>query len=70
MTGIPYVLEGKTKLERAHNMAASVGVFYDAIGNAGGDAGGDADADAIGDDDAEETADAAAADAEEGAPCV
>ena len=62
MTGIPYVLEGKTKLERAHNMAASVGVFYDA--------GGDADADAIGDDDAEETADAAAADAEEGAPCV
>lgn len=30
MTGIPYVLEGKTKLERAAAMAATVGVVYDA----------------------------------------
>lgn len=28
MTGIPYVLEGKTKLERAAAMAATVGVVY------------------------------------------
>lgn len=56
MTGIPYVLEGKTKLERAHNMAASVGVFYDAEGGAEGDA-------SAGDDEADVPA-------EEGAACV
>ena len=28
MTGIPYVLEGRTKLERAACMAATVGVSY------------------------------------------
>ncbi len=60
MTGIPYVLEGKTKLERAHNMAASVGVFYDAEG------GEESGEDAAGENAAEDPEDAV----QEVTPCV
>ena len=55
MTGIPYVLEGRTKLERAACMAATVGVSYgDFLQEDAGVADDDTPEDA---EDAEETED-------------
>jgi DNA polymerase III epsilon subunit-like protein len=63
MTGVPYVLEGRTKLERAASMAATVGVSYggfpadDEDGYGDSDSEGDSDSDSDGEDgDGEETA--------------
>ena len=59
MTGIPYVLEGRTKLERAACMAATVGVSYgDFLQEDAGVADDDTPEDAEDIEDAEETEDA------------
>ena len=59
MTGIPYVLEGRTKLERAACMAATVGVSYgDFLQEDAGVADDDTPEDAEDIGDAEETEDA------------